>query len=83
MVLREQTAPSGLTRASAKMADVRALIAACWADGSVQAAERAVTAATAAQDAVAHQATTICGEIDLAQLHPMRAVVPDSRWFWL
>jgi len=82
-LLREQTAPSGLTRASAKMADVRALIAACWADGSVEAAERAVAVATAAQDAVAHQATTICGEIDLAQLHPMRAVVPDSRWFWL
>jgi len=59
------------------MADVRALIAACWAEGSVEAAEWAVTVATAAQDAVAHQATTICGEIDLAQLHPMRAVVPD------
>jgi hypothetical protein len=76
-VLSEQPAPSGLTRASAKLADVRAVIAACWADGSVEAAERAVAVATAAQDAVAHQATTICGEIDLAQLHPMRAVVPD------
>jgi len=76
-VLSEQAARSSLTHASAKMADVRALIAACWAEGSVEAAERAVTVATAAQDAVAHQATTICGEIDLAQLHPMRAVVPD------
>ena len=64
-VLSEQAARSSLTHASAKMADVRALIAACWADGSVEAAERAVAVATAAQDAVAHQAMTICGEIDL------------------
>src|SRR6478672_9803084 len=64
-VLSEQAARSSLTHASAKMADVRALIAACWAEGSVEAAEWAVTVATAAQDAVAHQATTICGEIDL------------------
>jgi hypothetical protein len=71
----EQAARSSLTRASAKIADVRALIAACWAERSVEAAERAVTAATAAHDAVAHQVTTICGEINLAQLHPMRFLV--------
>jgi len=77
-VLSEQTAPSGLTRASAKLADVRALIAACWADGSVEAAEWAVTAATAAQDAVAHHVAVICGEVNLALLHPMRFLVEQG-----
>jgi hypothetical protein len=78
-VLREQTAPSGLTRASAKMADVRALIAACWADGSVEAAEWAVTAATAAQDAVAHHVAVICGDVNLALLHPMRFLLEQGH----
>ena len=78
-VLSEQTAPSGLTRASAKLADVRALIAACWADGSVEAAEWAVTAATAAQDAVAHHVAVICGDVNLALLHPMRFLVEQGH----
>ena len=78
-VLGEQTAPSGLTRASAKLADVRAVIAACWADGSVEAAEWAVTAATAAQDAVAHHVAIICGEVNLALLHPMRFLVEQGH----
>jgi hypothetical protein len=77
--LAVQTARSRLTRASAKIADVRALIAACWAEGSVEAAERAVTAATAAHDAVAHQVTTIRGDINLAQLHPMRFLVEQGH----
>jgi hypothetical protein len=77
--LSEQAARSSLTRASAKIAGVRALIAACWAEGSVESAERAVTVATAAQDAVAHQVTTICGEINLAQLHPMRFLVEQGH----
>jgi hypothetical protein len=70
--LGEQAAQSGLAEASAKIVADRALIAACWADGSVDAAEWAVTVAAAAQDVVAHHAALICGEINPAQLHPMR-----------
>ena len=78
-VLGEQAARSSVTQASAKMADVRALIAACWADGSVEAAEWAVTAATAAQDAVAHHVAVICGDVNLALLHPMRFLVEQGH----
>lgn len=79
-VLSEQAARSSLTQASAEMADVRAVIAACWADGSVEAAEWAVTAATAAQDAVAHHVAVICGDVNLALLHPMRFLVEQGHW---
>jgi hypothetical protein len=78
-VLGEQAVRSSLTQASAKMADVRALIAECWADGSVEAAEWAVTAATAAQDAVAHHVAVICGDVNLALLHPMRFLVEQGH----
>ena len=61
------------------MADVRALIAACWADGSVEAAEWAVAVATAAQDAVAHHVAVICGEVNLALLHPMRFLAQQGH----
>ena len=57
----------------------RALIAACWADGSVEAAEWAVTAATAAQDAVAHHVAVICGDVNLALLHPMRFLAEQGQ----
>jgi hypothetical protein len=64
---------------SATIAEARAAIAASWADGSLEAAERAVSAAAVAQDVVAGHVARVCGNIKRAQLHPMRLLAEESR----
>ena len=60
--------------------DARAAIAASWADGSPEAAERAVSVAAVAQDVVAGHVARVCGEVKRARLHPMRLLTEESRW---
>jgi hypothetical protein len=77
-VVGEQAARSNLMQVSAKLTAVRVLIAACWANGSVEAADEAVAVAIAAHDAAAHHVALVCGELNLALLHPMRFLLEEG-----